>query len=472
MTVLHIPTLYLVIGFLYLVLPALVWLVLAQESSETARLWCLGGGVLALGLLLIGARATVSPWLSYPLANVLSWIGILMQAFALRRALDRSWPIAGMVWVILLWLCIFEYFRLVVQSTAWRFAWSTLFFVLMFSYIAHLAWRISNVFSLKTGRWLCFVYALAALILAIRLVRVLGEWSEADAVAQGLDSILAAAIGILISVVGSFTFVSMFLERANKKELEATEQRVRQEESVRLGEQIAQLDRQRALGEMSYSFAHELSQPLTAILMDTHTIKNCLNSASINRELMRESVLAIERQATRTAQLIDRIRHLVRPSLDDYERVDMKALVQDVHELLRHEIRTQKIQFEWAFDMEPCLVVGDKIQLSQIILNVYRNALQALAQSPVRCIYVSVDRQGQRVVVRVRDTGPGLSESIKLRIGEPFVTSKAEGLGVGLSISKAIAERHSANLTITNAVDGGALVELNLPDALSVEPLA
>ena len=137
--------------------------------------------------------------------------------------------------------------------------------------------------------------------------------------------------------------------------------------------------------------------------------------------------------------------------------------MQDVKALLQHDIRIQKIQFEWDLDDAPCWVVGDKVQLSQIILNVYRNALQALVQSQVRTIYVSVDLQGQRAVVSVRDTGLGLPESIKLRVGEPFVTSKPEGLGVGLSISKAIAERHGGSLTIANAWDGGALVELNLP---------
>lgn len=464
MTVLHIPTLYLIIGFLYVVLPAIVWLVLAQQASETARLWCLGGGLLAIGLLLIGARGQISPWLSYPLANLLSWIGILMQALALRRALELTWRNAWLVLMVIVWLCIFEYFRLVLDNNEWRFAWSTLFFVAVFSYIAYLAWRISSVFSLRSGRWLSFVYALAALILVIRMSRVLVYWSEPDAMAQSIDSILSAAIGILISVVGSFTFVSMFLERATKKEIQATEQRVRQEESVRLGAQIAQLDRQRALGEMSYSFAHELSQPLTAILMDAHAIQSHLVAEQpIKREWIKESVLGIERNATRTAQLIDRIRNFIRPSPGDFEKVDMKVLVQDVKALLQHDIRIQKIQFEWDLDDAPCWVVGDKVQLSQIILNVYRNALQALVQSQVRTIYVSVDLQGQRVVVSVRDTGLGLPESIKLRVGEPFVTSKPEGLGVGLSISKAIAERHGGSLTIANAWDGGALVELNLP---------
>ena len=130
-----------------------------------------------------------------------------------------------------------------------------------------------------------------------------------------------------------------------------------------------------------------------------------------------------------------------------------------------NDIRHQKNEFEWEFENEDGVVVGDKVQLSQILLNVYRNAIQAIAELDDRKIFVSVGQQDDRVVVRVRDTGPGVTEALRLRIGMPFVTTKTDGLGVGLSISKSIAEKHGGSLTIANAVDGGALVELNLPAA-------
>jgi C4-dicarboxylate-specific signal transduction histidine kinase len=107
--------------------------------------------------------------------------------------------------------------------------------------------------------------------------------------------------------------------------------------------------------------------------------------------------------------------------------------------------------------------MGDKVQLSQILLNVYRNAIQAMTESDSRKIFVSVGKQDDRIVLRVRDTGIGLVEALKPKIGMPFVTTKTDGLGVGLSISKSIAEKHSGRLTITNAIGGGVLVELNLP---------
>ena len=141
----------------------------------------------------------------------------------------------------------------------------------------------------------------------------------------------------------------------------------------------------------------------------------------------------------------------------------MKVLVQDVQHLLSYEIEKKNVQFDWDFDSDECLVQGDKIQLSQIVLNVYRNAIQAMTDDQTCRISVSLSCENQRVVLRVHDNGAGVSESVRDKVGQPFLTTKSDGLGIGFSISKTIAEMHSGSLNITNAVGGGALVELNLP---------
>jgi signal transduction histidine kinase len=463
MTVYHIPTVYLIVAVLYILLPLVVAAVLSQQKSITVKLWCLGGGFLALGLLLIGLRSTVSTWVTYPLANALSWIGISLQALALRHTMDKSWPIAGIALVIAFWLTVFEYLRQVIGDPVLRFAWAIGYYVLIFSYISYLGWRISIAFKLISGRWLAYVYALATLTLFIRVFSTLFHWSEPDAVADGVQSAMTVINGLLISVVGNFTFVSLFLERATMREIEATEQRVRQEENSRLGEQIAQLQRQHTLGTMSYSFAHELSQPLTAILMDTQTIKSRIASGHSQPNEILESISEIESSTYRTVNLVERIRNFIRPTQSQYELVDLKVLLRDVASLLAFDINKQKIQLCLDLDESPCWVYGDRIQLSQIVVNVYRNAFDAMSQTEKKVMSVSLERLEERIVLRIRDSGLGVDPKLRDKVGQPFVTSKKNGMGVGLSISKTIAELHSGSLSISNAVDGGAIVELNLP---------
>lgn len=463
MTVYHIPTVYLILGILYLILPLTVWALLLNQPSRTLTFWCSGGLLFGVALALVGLRSHLPAWVSYTVANGLMWSAALMQALALRRALDQDLAMKRAVALIMLCVLGFEFFRVVLQDAVLRFSWSTLIFTGLFSYISYLSWRIAAVHQLKSGKWLSVVYAITAIIMLARMTIVLSGLTEPDVVASGVDSVLTVFTGLLISILGNFAFVGMFLERSTQGRMKAIAERARQEESARLGEQIAQLERQRTLGTMSASFAHELSQPLTAILMDAQAIRISVASGESNSKEVLESIEEIENSTQRTVKLVERIRNFIRPAQTDYEVVDFKTLLEDVAQLLAYEIRKQKIKFEFDLDAVPCWVHGDRVQLSQIVLNVYRNAMQAMEPNASKKIFVSLEHSDERVVLRVRDTGPGVSAEMKQVVGEPFMTSKEEGLGVGLSISKTIAEMHSGSLTISNAVDGGAIVELNLP---------
>jgi signal transduction histidine kinase len=463
MDLIHIPTVFLFMGFIYILMPIAIWIALSNQRSRSIIWWCVGGELFAIGLLLIGMRPVVPPWVSYALANGLCGVAVCMQVTALLLVLKRPPSFWVMAFGISAWLVVFEYFRVGLENSHLRFGWSLLFFAVAFSYVTYLSLQMSQRYGLRNARILAAIYGVGVLIVCTRIARIAFGFTEPDATAQGIDSFLPVLSGIIVSVLGSFAFVGLFIERAAIREMQAAEERVRQEESARLGEQIAQLERQRTLGMMSYSFAHELSQPLTAILMDTQSIKSSLALAPVNLSDISTSVNDVERSATRTVDLIDRIRNFIRPSRSAYTLIDMKVLARDVKLLLAYEVRTLNVSFEWDFDSADCTVHGDKVQLSQIVLNVYRNALQAMATGEVRKIFVSLAHEDNRVVMRVHDSGPGLPEDMKDQVGQPFVTTKADGLGVGLSISKTIAEMHSGSLTITNAVGGGALVELNLP---------
>ncbi len=463
MTVYHIPTVYLILGVLYLLLPLTVWLVLLNQPSKAASWWCAGGELLGVALLLVGLRAHLPAWATYTLANGMMWTAVLMQAMALRRARDQTINIKQCALLILSCLAVFEFFRVILQNAVLRFGWSTFIFTAVFTYISYLAWHIGVVYRLKSAQWLSAIYATTAITMFTRMSLVLSGLTEPEVMAQGLDSALTVIMGLLISILGNFAFVGMFLERSTQGEMNAIAQRARQEESARLGEQIAQLERQRTLGTMSASFAHELSQPLTSILMDAQAIKTSVAQGGSNSKEILESIAEIEKSTYRTVKLVERIRNFIRPTQAEYDYVDFKTLLQDVAQLLAYEIRQQKIRVEFDGDSVTCWVHGDHIQLSQIVLNVYRNAMQAMALSDEKTLFVTLERLGERVVLRVRDTGLGIPAAMKDLVGQAFVTSKEGGLGVGLSISSAIAQMHSGSLTISNAVDGGAIVELSLP---------
>jgi signal transduction histidine kinase len=463
MTVFHVSTVFLLMGLLYLILPMTVWMALFRQPSRGITLWCLGGVTLGLGLILVGLRAVVPVVISYPVANLVMWTGVVTQIAALRYSLSQNTSIRIAFLLLMLSLSAFEFCRQILQNAVLRFTCSMFVFTFAFTYISYLGWQISKHYQLRSARWFSFVYSITAIVMFIRMGRALLGISEPDAISQGLDSYLTVATGFLITIFGNFAYIGVVLEASTRREMNAIEQRARQDESFRLGEQIAQLERQRTLGTMSSSFAHELSQPLTAILMDAQNIKSTVVAGTSNMQEIIESVEEIEKNTYRTVTLVERIRNFIRPAHNEYKRVDLRTVLQDVANLLAFEIRKNNVKIDLEFDGDACLVEGDRVQLSQIVLNVYRNAIQAMQETKNKRIMVTLEAVGERVVLRVRDYGSGIADELKDTVGQPFVTTKKEGLGVGLSISCTIAEMHSGSLSISNVVDGGAIVELNLP---------
>jgi C4-dicarboxylate-specific signal transduction histidine kinase len=141
----------------------------------------------------------------------------------------------------------------------------------------------------------------------------------------------------------------------------------------------------------------------------------------------------------------------------------VNLLTREVHGLMTAELRSQHVHFSFVHDAKPAWVMGDPIQLSQVLLNVYRNALQAVAQVQTRKIVVRTSVQNNAVHVTVQDAGRGFVPETMQHVGEAFFTTKADGLGVGLNISRTIAQQHGGQLLFANALEGGAQVTLVLP---------
>jgi C4-dicarboxylate-specific signal transduction histidine kinase len=192
-------------------------------------------------------------------------------------------------------------------------------------------------------------------------------------------------------------------------------------------------------------------------------VQRGLQADNLSRTELLENIQAIEHNTQRASQIIERIRNFIRPEKSIRQRIDMNVLTREVHGLMAAEFRSRHVHFSFAHDVRSAWVMGDPIQLSQVLLNVYRNALQAMAQVQMRKIVVRTSAQNNRVEVVVQDTGHGFNTDVMAQVGEAFFTTKAEGLGVGLNISRTIAQQHGGQLLFANAPEGGAQVTLVLP---------
>ena len=242
----------------------------------------------------------------------------------------------------------------------------------------------------------------------------------------------------------------------------------REESAAQLGQarsELARLARLNELGEMASTLAHELNQPLSAIANYVQGCRRML--ADTEGEPARRMRGALEETAKQAIRAGDIIRHLREfTTRGDTEKApeDVKHLVEEAGALALVGSRERGIKSVFEFGPDSGMVVADRVQIQQVLINLMRNAMEAMRDSPRRELVVRTRPiSAERMQVEVEDTGPGISEEIASQLFQPFVTTKAGGMGIGLSISKRIIESHGGDLSVRRNSAGGATFTFTLP---------
>jgi len=220
------------------------------------------------------------------------------------------------------------------------------------------------------------------------------------------------------------------------------------------------------MGELTTSLAHEISQPLTAILSNAEAAQRFLSQASPDISEVRQILDDIIRDDRRAGEVVRKVRALVKKEKVRDEPLDLNKVILAVIDLIRADSLLQGLSM--ATDLSPRLAVihGDGIQLQQVILNLILNAAAAMRNSPPgqRKIVVRTAMLDSRTVKAfVTDFGTGIDERHVDRLFEPFYTTKSEGLGMGLSISQTIVKAHGGTMEAWNNREGGATFAFTLP---------
>jgi len=232
---------------------------------------------------------------------------------------------------------------------------------------------------------------------------------------------------------------------------------------------LAHVTRVTTLGELAASIAHEINQPLAAIVADANACLNWLAADRPDLDSVRGALAAIVKDGDRAAEVITRIRALLSRSSVPHEPCVLAGVIREVHPLVRPELGRHGITLEMSLATDVPAVMGDRIQLQQVLLNLLMNAAEAVREVPPQRRRVVVrstveDRDdGPWAVVAVEDAGVGFGEDEAARLFEAFYTTKPGGLGMGLSISRSIVESHRGRLWATANPDHGATLHLVLP---------
>ena len=240
----------------------------------------------------------------------------------------------------------------------------------------------------------------------------------------------------------------------------------RSEASLRKAQgELAHVTRTATLGELVASIAHEVSQPVAGILMNGNASLRWMAADSPNLNEAREAMLRVIRDGKRAGEVIGRIRNLVKKVESVKERLDINEAIHEIVVLARNEMRKSRIvlQLNLGDDLPP--VLGDRVQLQQVMMNLILNALEAMnmAEHEPRTLVIRTRNiEDNQVCVEVRDSGIGIAPSDAERIFDSFKTTKAGGLGMGLAISRSIIEGHGGRLRVVPQDGPGATFQFNL----------
>jgi signal transduction histidine kinase len=477
------------ICFIYLILHGVIWLALQEYRSYQVKLWCFSGMCSGIAVILLATRGSIPEFVFLYVSQLFMLVGNGGRMMALRMYLlpepqDRK----------------FQFYYFV----------NTSYFV-VFSYLIYFHQAEWEALILFNGFYalLCFDYFLiglqlnkhqkslgagllmgAGLTLTITLaVRALGVYS-----AGTIDDIYAPSWHQAVMVIGQFVaitlsniaFLRIFLENAERQklavaselasthELADTMQRNSMELQKLLQEreeiirQLTMLNKTAGMGALVASLAHELNQPLTVIQMNAEMIdlviaNNAMDSNQTSS--IHKAMTGLKKANQRAATIISTLRNMFGHGGKSISVFDINDLVKDI--LLLSQSTLQRHSIDLTEDLHPHALTftGDKSQLQQVLLNLVTNACESFQADlkKTKVIKVTTRTENENIVFTVSDNGCGIDPSIENSIFELLRTSKEDGMGIGLWLSKTIIESHNGTINFTRSSEMGTTFKVSLP---------
>jgi len=227
----------------------------------------------------------------------------------------------------------------------------------------------------------------------------------------------------------------------------------------------ADANRRETVSALTTSIGHELAQPLTAIMQNTEALQMLVTPKGEATDETGEIVADIRADAALATQIINRHRAMLRSRQLEKKPIDLHSVIDETLGLVAHDMRARQIRATLELSSTPCVIDGDQVLLEQVLVNLVKNAMDAMAETPParRQITIRSAVRAADVEVSVCDTGTGLPADIMRTLFTPFVTTKSHGLGIGLTIAQRIVEAHAGTIAAHGNVDGGATFTVTLP---------
>ena len=483
----HPQTVILMICMVYLVMHAVIWFALSEQRDSQVRLWCMSGLLSGIAVIPLSMRGVVSEWAFIFIGQIPMVLGNAGRCIALRMffgevSAQAKW-FYSLTTIVYLSTFIGAYYAGVTEYFL-RVYYFAFYAVIVIDYFLLGYWLKGDKQSLGANLLMAAGIGFSS-TLAIRAVGIASDPASLSIYANTIDQAVMV-LGQMVSIpLANIGFLRIFLERREagrlqtERELAAAETRQamlgrHQQELKHLLQEREEIIRQLTLsnksasmGALVASLAHELNQPLCSIRLNTQLVERLLseqNPESASDDQIRHLVVELNRDNRRAADIIVKLRKLFEDRSGAMVRLDLNDLVRDCAVLIMPHASTRQVLVDYQLG-DICPVVGDQTQLQQVVLNVLNNAVEAAADAPHppgRVVVMSLCTDSE-VVLKVSDNGPGISDDMRHSVFELFKTSKSEGMGVGLWLSKTVVNAHLGDILFDSRLGQGTCFEVRLP---------
>ena len=486
---LNVQTIFWLDAFLYLMLHVAIWYGLARFRSPVVVLWSVSGIFSALGLCVLGSR----DWLS---TDVMVGAGLFLMAVgnwgrqtalrSLNGPASRSWLWkSGVLNLGFLTLCYSLHFSGFPESTIMLVFYAFYTFNCLEYFFA--GKRIALTHDKKGANSVKWAGLILSISLGIKTLAMLADVGATDLYEASWDHAVVFVGQFTAMVMLCVGFMQIFVDQDHRSQMATEQQLAREQErasmalqhsqdlSVLLNEreeiirQLTLSNKSAGMGALVASFAHELNQPLTANLLHAELLQAQLMAAvqgvkQPDLKTLHDVAEAMVSDTQRAADIIRKLRNLFRMGKGEYSPLNLEPLVSDVLELVRSKLNEADIMLTTEFDKN-LLVNGDQTQLQQVVLNLLNNAIDAMVEGRTRYPHLRLSAKAvdQYIDLQVQDNGKGVDPSRMEDVFSLFKTSKSEGMGVGLWLSRSIVEMHGGRLTFESEPGHRTVFTLRLP---------
>lgn len=267
----------------------------------------------------------------------------------------------------------------------------------------------------------------------------------------------AVLIAVSVFIIQALTVAALLVQRRRR--------RIAEDEATQRRTELARAARFASVGELGASIAHEVGQPLGAIISNTDAAELLLKSQSMHAQGLIEIFADVRRDALRANGVVQRLRALLQKQAMVFSPMKLDAVLKDMLVLIAPEARRRGVLIESEFGAEAIEILGDQVQIEQVLLNLTINAMDAMqgVDSSMRVLSITTHPALDGIALKISDRGPGISSEAKTKLFEAFYTTKPHGMGLGLSIVRSIVDVHGGRVTATSRDGGGAVFTVWLP---------